>query len=326
MIFSRQQRVDDQTLRGYLFGDLPQDETERLDELSVVDDDFSARLDTVESDLVDAYVRGELSGDTLEKFQTSYMSSPQRRERVAFARSLSSFASAHVPQSAADRLAAGNRSSSSSLRSWLESFALPRFALAGGLAMLLAISGLLFDNLHLRDTVHQATADRASLQQRERDLEARLNDEHASNAQTASELDQVRKSLAQVENNSVGKRIASELPVSVAAFVLAPQLRGAGQMPSLSLPQGTTRVVLRLDLESNDFPNYSVTLRSIRTDKVLWHSGRLKAVMKGQNGALSASVPAKLLKQEVYQIDLTGMPPHGDAELVSSYVFRILIK
>ena len=336
MIFSRQQRVDDQTLRGYLFGDLPQDATERLDELSVVDDDFAARLDTVESDLVDAYVRGELSGDTLDKFQTAYMSSPRRRERVAFARSLSSVANAHVPQSAADRLTATNQASSSSLRSWLDSFTLgsftlgsfafPRFALAGGLAMLLAISGLLFDNLHLRDTVHQATADRASLQQREHDLEARLNDEHASNAQTASELDQVRKSLAQAENNSVGKRIASELPVSVAAFALAPQLRGAGQIPSLSLPQGTTRVYLRLDLETNDFPNYSVTLRSIKTDKVLWHSGRLKAVMKGQSGALSASVPAKLLKQEVYQIDLTGTPPHGDSELVSSYVFRILIK
>src|SRR5271170_6140025 len=202
MIFSRQQRIDDQTLRGYLFGTLPQDETGRLDELSVVDDEFAARLDTVEADLVDAYVRDELSGDTLEKFQTSYMSSPRRRERVAFARSLSPFASAHVPQPAADRLAAAP---GSSLRSWLGSFAFPRFALAGGLAMLLAIAVLLFDNLHLRNTMNQATADRAALQQRERDLEARLNDEHASNARTASELDQVRQSLAQAENNSIGK-------------------------------------------------------------------------------------------------------------------------
>jgi hypothetical protein len=324
MIFSRQQRIDDQTLRGYLFGTLPQDETERLDELSVVDDEFAARLDTVETDLVDAYVRGELAGDTLEKFQTSYMASPRRRERVAFARSLAPFASAHVPQSAADRLAAAP--GSSSLRSWLGSFAFPRFALAGGLAMLLAIGVLLFDNLHLRNTMNQATADRAALQQRERDLEARLNDEHASNAGTASELDQVRQSLAQAENNSIGKRIASELPVSVAAFVLAPQMRGAGQIPSLSLPQGTTLVDLRLDLETDDYPNYSVTLKSIRTDKVLWHSGKLKAVMNGQTGTLSASVPAKLLKQEIYQIDLTGTPPHVDAELVSTYVFRILIK
>jgi len=318
MIFSRQQRIDDQTLRGYLFGTLPQEETGRLDELSVVDDEFAARLDTVETDLVDAYVRGELSGDTLEKFQTFYMSSPLRRERVAFASSLSPFASAHVPLSTA---APG----SSSLRSWLGSLAFPRFALAGGLAMLLAIGVLLFDNLHLRHTMNQATADRAALQQRERDLEARLNDEHASNARTASELDQVRQSLAQAENNSIGKRIASALPVSVAAFVLAPQLRGAGQIPSLSLPHGTTLVDLRLDLETNDYPNYSLTLKSIRTDKVLWHSGKLKAVMHGQTGALSANVPAKLLQQEVYQVDLTGTPPHGDAELVSTYVFRILI-
>jgi hypothetical protein len=48
MLFSRQQRVDDDTLKGYLFGQLPPEETERLDELSVVDDEFAARLDTVE--------------------------------------------------------------------------------------------------------------------------------------------------------------------------------------------------------------------------------------------------------------------------------------
>jgi hypothetical protein len=322
MPFSNQQRVDDQTLRAYLFGLLPQDQTERLDEWSVVDDEFAARLDTVESDLVDAYVRGELSGDTLAKFQTVYLSSSRRRQKVAFAESLYSLARA---QPAVSQVMPAQASRAS----WLSLFTFPRFALAGGLAMLLAISALWIDNLHLRDSVRQATTDRAALQQRERDLQAQLGDEHASNARTASELEQVQKSLAQLENSTPAKQLASQLsslPVNVVAFVLGPQIRGGTQVPILSLPQGTTRVAFRLDLETNDFPHYRAALKSLQDDKVLWHSGQLTAVTKGQSSALSASVPAKLLQPQMYQLDLTGTPASGEGELVSSYVFRVVTK
>jgi len=323
MLFSRQQRVDDDTLKGYLFGELPPEETERLDELSVADDDFAARLDTVESDLVDSYVRGELAGEDLEKFQKIYLFSSRRREKVAFAESLASFAGKHPIQQALDRQAPQKPSRSS----WLGLFAFPRLALAGGLAMLLAISFLLVDNLHLRDNMSQAVADRAALQQRERDLQAQLNAEHASNAKTANELDQVRKSLAQQENTSAAKRFASHLsslPGSVTAFVLAPQMRGGAQVPNLLLPSGSSRADFHLDLETNDFPHYRVTLKSLKADTSLWHSGNLAAVTKGESSSLSISIPAKLLTQGMYQLELTGIPPAGEAEFVSSYVFRIV--
>jgi hypothetical protein len=319
MPFSNQQRVDDQTLQAYLFGLLPQDQTERLDEWSVVDDEFAARLDTVESDLVDAYVRGELSGDTLAKFRTVYLSSPRRRQKVACAESLYLLEKA---QPAVSQVVPARPS-------WLSLFTFPRFALAGGLAMLLAISALWIDNLHLRDSMRQATTDRAALQQRERDLQAQLSDEHASNARTASELEQVRNSLAQLGSSTPAKRVASQLsslPVNVVAFVLGPQIRGGTQVPILSLPQGTTRVDFRLNLEANEFPHYRATLKSLQDDKVLWHSGQLTAVTKGQSSALSANVPARLLQPQMYQLDLTGTQASGEGELVSSYVFRVVSK
>jgi hypothetical protein len=325
MLFSHQQRVDDQTLRAYLFGLLPQDQTERLDELGVIDDEFAARLDTVESDLVDAYVRGELAGDTLAKFQTVYLSSARRRQKVAFAESLYSLGGKQLSPAATNRVA----SAKPAFGSWFGIFAFPRLALAGGLAMLLAIAALLIDNLHLRNGMRQATVDRAALQQRESDLQAQLDNEHASNARTASELEQVRKSLAQVDNGTTAKHAASQLsslPVSVMTFVLAPQLRGGTQMPVLSLPQRTTQVDFHLELETNDFPHYRVALKSLQDDKVLWHSGLLTAVTKGQNSALSTSVPAKLLQPQGYQLDLTGMPSGGEGELVSNYVFRVVTK
>ena len=325
MLFSHQQRVDDQTLRAYLFGQLAQDQTERLDELSVVDDEFAARLDTVESDLVDAYVREELSGETLAKFQTVYLSSARRRQKVAFAESLYSLGGKQLSQAATNRVAPAKPAPAS----WFGIFAFPRLALAGGLAMLLAIAALLVDNLHLRNGMRQATVDRAALQQRESHLQAQLDNEHASNARTASELEQVRKSLAQVDNGTTAKHAASQLSSlsgSVMTFVLAPQLRGGTKMPLLSLSQGTTQVDFHLELETNDFPHYRVALKSLQDNKVLWHSSQLTAVTKGQSSALSTSVPAKFLQPQGYQLDLTGTPSGGEGELVASYVFRVVTK
>jgi hypothetical protein len=52
---------DDELVVRYLLGALPDDDTECLDELSITDDEFALRLRTVEQDLVDAHVKGELS-------------------------------------------------------------------------------------------------------------------------------------------------------------------------------------------------------------------------------------------------------------------------
>ncbi len=269
MLISRQHRADDKTLRRYLLGALPPDETERLDDLSIANDDFAARLSAVENDLVDAYVQGELSGDTLERFPTSYLSSPQRREKVTFAQSLYSFASA-TPPTGSEFVPAkpGSR--------WPALAVFPRWALAGALAMLLAAGFLFVENLGLRNQLNQAKADRQVLQQREHDLQSRLDEQHASDAVTANELEQVRKSLAQVEPNSAARQPRSALssfPVSVAAFVLSPQLRGGAKIADLSLPRGTTQVDLRLELEANDFPQYHVALKALKTSQIVWHSG-----------------------------------------------------
>jgi hypothetical protein len=89
--------VEDQAVVQYLLGAAPQEQTELLDRLSVCDDDFARRLAAVEDDLVDAYVRGELPGDTLERFRSFYLSSPLRREKVRFAEALLPLADRPAP-------------------------------------------------------------------------------------------------------------------------------------------------------------------------------------------------------------------------------------
>jgi hypothetical protein len=162
MLFPPTKRVTDKTLTGYLLGSLRQDQTERLDELSIVDGDFAARLDAVENDMVDAYVRGRLSGDTLQKFRARYLSSAKRREKVRFSQSLYHFEGKHFTQAAAtgESVPAQESRSLFSPGSW-RSFAFPAWIAAGALAMMLAIGLLFIDNLQLRNRMSQANADPA---------------------------------------------------------------------------------------------------------------------------------------------------------------------
>ena len=75
----------------YLLGSLSAEETERLDELSVSDDAFASRLSEVENDLVDDYVRGTLSPETAKQLLAIYESSPERRQKLKFAKAFASF-------------------------------------------------------------------------------------------------------------------------------------------------------------------------------------------------------------------------------------------
>lgn len=79
---------DDRVFVHYLLGLLPEEDAERLDELCVADDNVASRLCAVENDLVDAYIRGTLAEDALKRFESFYLASPRRREKVMVARGL----------------------------------------------------------------------------------------------------------------------------------------------------------------------------------------------------------------------------------------------
>src|SRR5712691_3907171 len=121
---------DEQVITQYLLGSLPEDESVRFDELSFTDEEFADALKVVERDLVDAYVRGELSGQTLEQFKSFYLASPLRREKIRFAEAFQAFAEKALAQRATTDQEAPSepRKTLSGLLYPLRFFAVPRLA------------------------------------------------------------------------------------------------------------------------------------------------------------------------------------------------------
>ena len=78
----------DLELERYLLGDLPDEQIQRIDGRLLEQPDLFSRVETIEDDLVDRYVRDELSGEDRRRFEERLLPSDRIRRRVAFARSL----------------------------------------------------------------------------------------------------------------------------------------------------------------------------------------------------------------------------------------------
>lgn len=330
--------ADEQKMISYLLGELPEMEAERLDQLSVTDDEFIARLSTVENDLVDAYVRGKLTKGTLEQFNRHYLASPLRREKVNVARRFVALADGaamtgtDVSQVTAPRVAEAKKKPPTSSR-WLTLFT-PRRVWQWGLvtaALLLLLVGgyFLLETARLRNQMAQIQAERAALQQREQELQKQLDEQYATDAASAKELARVRERLGQLEEQAASSQ-RNEKPepgnheLRVATFTLAPQMRGIGQVVNITLPMGAEVLVMQLQLEANDFPAYQAALKDPATGQIIWRSRRLQASSGSQ--AVAVRLRASWLKSQNYIFELTGIPASGANEIISSYPFKVVIR
>lgn len=76
----------EETARAYLLGELPEGEARAFEERALADAGLRDEVDAAEKDLIDEYVRGELSPPERGRFERLFLASERRRQSVAFAR------------------------------------------------------------------------------------------------------------------------------------------------------------------------------------------------------------------------------------------------
>ena len=310
-------------LTRYLLGALTEEEAEPLDERSLVDEEFALRLDALEHDLVDAFVRGELSGDALERFEHFYLSSPKRAEKVEFAKALlrleeksASRVAEQSPAMAEPGIKAEQKVSGRSPWRWLTA---PRWGLqwafaAAALLMFFATGYLFVANERLRKQGAETQEQQASLNHRAQELEKELTNQRSANDKMLKELESLREYLSE-------PRVLKTI-----AFLFPAPTRGLSRIPTVSVPSGTDWVILRLQLESDDFPTYQAALKDSATNQILWKAAKLRPKSEGESKTVSVRVPAGLLTSQTYILELAGTPAQGGAELVTSYAFKVVQK
>ena len=286
----------------YLLGSLSPAETERLDELSFTDDDFAQRLHAVENDLVDAYVRGELHGKLLQRFQSFYLSSPDRLEKVEFAESFLKLADSAEPSVQPARQVW-----------WKAIFRSPRPAwgtLAAAASLLVVLSWLVVQDMRLR-------RERETLQQRQSEFQVLVGKQQAAAADQQQQIDELRKMLSRLDPGT------APAEPRIIPFVLQAQTRSIGRIAAVSVPAGTDFVTFQLELEVDDYTLYQATLKSIPGGESVWIRSQLRPQARDTSRVVVVTSRASLLKSGNYVLELTGQNAGRTAEPAGSYVFRV---
>ena len=307
MSSSEKNVFEDQYLVLYLVGALPAEEADHLDQLSIADDDFAWRLCKIENDLVDSYVRSELSGEMLARFKAFYMATPQRQQKVQFAQGLRQF---QVANASGAKIADKPYKSRAPFGStFLPPRMIPQLGIsAAALAMVLIAGYLLVQNAHLRREARDARAQYESIDQRARNLENDLKQQRTAHtqAQTPPTVD-----IAQLKTVSL---------------LLPPPTRGLSSLKTVTIHPGIDLVVLLLTLESAGFPDYKVIVKDPATNQVVWQSSELEANSMGDGPAIALGLPANLLKERNYIAEVAGLTNAGRQRIVGDYPFHVVLR
>jgi anti-sigma factor RsiW len=312
-------RISEQMMIQYLLGELPEAWQAQFEERLFTDPDCYTRLQVVEENLIDEYVRGKLPADRQERFESHYLIFERRRRKVAFARTLIQSIS-ELP--APSRLETTN--GRQTLVSWRKRPTASRIAFVA-LALMVLIGGawIVIEMARLRKQQDQLKADLAILQQREK-----ANKTASQPIATAD----IPSPSVQVKQNPDKSSKSVHSHSNIVTQTLRPgRDRDAEAQPGemerpdrFTIPAGTRLIRLRLKLGPPDkYPTYRATLMSADGHNISLPSHvRLKPDRDGQT--VVVDLPAGLLARGDYVLTLLGVADSGKGEEISDYFFTVL--
>jgi hypothetical protein len=324
----------------YLLGELSEDEKIRMEDAFFVDDAKFEALELAEDELIDAYVRNELTSEDRRQFTAKLLTSPRLVERVNFARILVDKADSIIlPEAEASSQPAYSFSSPAAKpkTNWLRNFFTqqPAWGIAMATCAVLIVVGslvLVSGWLRVRKESAQLTAERAALQQQKEELDKRAGEQRSNIEQLNAELQREReqqaedrKSIGQLQQaqESKEKPPGSVLTTIATVFLTPGSLRsGGGSKSRLIIGPETTAARVQLALEKNEYPAYSATIKTVNGATVHRQS-QLRARTAGAGPVLLVSIPARLLSPGDYVVHLDGLTASGQVESVSDYSFRV---
>jgi len=334
-----------QKLKNYLLGELSATDAEAFDELSFTDENFGADLNSAENDLIDAYLNDDLSGADLKKFESVYLATQHRREKIEFARTLQTFAENEITKTETK----GEKEKSGFFAAW-NIFGNRAWQFGFAAALLVLFFGIfwfafLSDKNSRNEIAMQKspspeaaaptnkTVEPKNENANNEDIPSAIGNQTNENSQNVNEKPNQKNSNANKKsaemnqtsgNGNPSRKTESNSPKPIiAAFFLAPPLRGIGKIPQFGVPKNASQINVELQLDANDFENYHITLTNETGDINLWRRGSLKAKNKGDKRVLNINFPAKLLNNGFYSLTVSGVSSDGEAEIVANYPFRV---
>ena len=337
MLNMKDDPLSEALLVRYLLGDLPEEEQVGIEERAFRDQQTLRDIQAVESDLIDEYVRGGLSGREREQFEGRFFVSAERRRKVEFARALAHVAPefAVIEPDARTASAPAHVTWPRSIEAFLRGLGpAAKFALAAA-ALLIVVGGfwLIADGLRLRAQLAELRAAQQSDERQQEALRQQVADEQARREDLSTQLQRER------EQRERSQQLVGELqrqleesappptPSAVVSLVLWPGIsRGGGGRSKLVIPQAAQRVRVQIGVEpQDDYQSFRVELRAPGGQPV-WTQANLSARRVRGGRAVTLNLPAGILRAGEYEMALKGATAEGTTEDIGYYYIDVLKK
>ena len=314
--------------RRYLLGTLSEEEEIRVQEQFAGEHGFE-ELEIAEDELIDVYVRDELSAADRIRFERM-LASPRLTERVELARLLAHRADSRTP--APTQLDKPLPKASW----WRKLFGLtnpgsstlvPAFMTTMAILVLAGLA-LLFLGLRLRRESQQLTAH----QQQIETLQRQLDEQKKTNSQLETDRDQARKQNQELEDKLTAEiqRAEEQRTQSLGSIItgfLTPYAgtrSEASKENKIEITKNTRAVNLKLDVEHGDYSRYQVTVQDLDR-KPMRRCSDLRP-LPGRRKYISCVVPVSRLTAGTYQVRVAGLKQDGTPEDFEEYTFRIIAR
>jgi hypothetical protein len=293
-------KIDEMKLRQYLLGRLSPPEDEEMEELCFIDERLFNQLQDVETDLIDAYARGQLKAKERREFEAKYLAHPLQRERVKFAELLSQMGASPIPSEASPKATPKRR---------FDIFRWPFFEnypIWGAVALAALVAGAVIYALVSRHTNENPRVAGLST-----DPTPLLSPSPSVSASPTT----VSPTISQSPERSVPK---------MAVWVLKPVTLDSGDSRFFSIPQGVEGVSLQIGLDRDEYKNYRAVIQRARTEDPVWSSDPLSAYTKNGQRLIQVPVPAALFRPGDYRLTLKGIKDDQTEEEVRIYNFNVV--
>lgn len=301
----------------YLLGELSEQEQAALEERYFSDPQVFNQVVQVESELVDAYARGQLSTDMRERFEQFYLTHPARRQRAEFAKALTTRID--------ERESAVTRAEHSPQPALHVSWKQRLLATFGGQRRPLRFAMALIIVLIALAGVWILVGNRWRQQQREAQIQQTPQPTHALQ-QAEKQPDQEEHAAQVPPESSQPSPNANPSPappiVSLALTVGGVRSGDSGPTPTLLIPRDTTQAQISLDLKDDTYPRYRVSLRRIGGAEIFTRTNvRPHSTKAGARFVFK--VPARELASGDYALTLAGITPQGEVDDLNKSLFRV---
>ncbi|MBI3649976.1 MAG: hypothetical protein HY231_02880 [Acidobacteria bacterium] len=307
---------NEESLRRYLLGQMDEAEQTRNEEKYFADPDYFALLQIVEGELIDAYVCGQLSAAERQNFESLFLQSPDRRQRVELIRAVKLLVAQEDAKKASEQ-----KTRKPSLLDFLRWRPLYLVPLTASLILTFGFAFLFLESAGLRRDLDQSQQSDRLNQHQAQVLQEELNQERQRVAELAKDLE-ATKPPTDSQSSSAPLPQNPQSPVMIAT--LFPYgVRSEGGLQKIQLAANTEIVRLKLPFVSADLQKISATLKVVGGQE-LFTKTDLPVTSTGQRQQTVWSLPVKSLHEADYVISLKTTAANGEVGEVAKYAFRLI--